>query len=235
MSIRIMSFNTQHCLNYKTKKIDFPLMAETIKALGGEIVGLQEIRGKGEAEDYADQAKILAELLGYNYYFAEAIRFGGKNPYGNALISRYPILSAETVLIPDPKVKKYDGYYETRCILKAVVDVGEKLNVLVGHFGLNPDEQENAVKTVFENLTNDKCVLMGDFNITPDNQHISEIGKVLFDTAKAFDVAKFSFPSDKPERKIDYIFTSNDLKVISADIPNIVASDHRPYICDIEA
>ena len=47
MSIRVMSFNTQHCLNYKTQQIDFDIMADTTKKAGGEIVGLQEMRGKG--------------------------------------------------------------------------------------------------------------------------------------------------------------------------------------------
>lgn len=61
------------------------------------------------------------------YYFAEAIRFDGVNPYGNAMISRYPIKSAETILIPDPEYKKYHGYYETRCLLKATIEVGNGL------------------------------------------------------------------------------------------------------------
>ena len=34
--------------------------------------------------------------------------------------------------------------------------------------------------------------------------------------------------------EIDYIFTSNDLAVHSADIPAIVSSDHRPYVAEIE-
>ncbi len=34
--------------------------------------------------------------------------------------------------------------------------------------------------------------------------------------------------------KIDYIFVSKDLKVESADIPEIVSSDHRPHIATIE-
>jgi endonuclease/exonuclease/phosphatase family metal-dependent hydrolase len=43
-----------------------------------------------------------------------------------------------------------------------------------------------------------------------------------------------SFPSDKPDRKIDYIFVSPDIRVTYAEVPPIVASDHRPHIADIE-
>ena len=114
MELKIMSYNTQHCLNFITRKIDFDIIADTIQQCGADMIGLQEIRDKGQDAEYQAQTKILAEKLGYPYYyFAEAIRFGGANPYGNAIISRYPIIFAETILIPDPEVKKYDGYYET--------------------------------------------------------------------------------------------------------------------------
>jgi endonuclease/exonuclease/phosphatase family metal-dependent hydrolase len=235
MKIKVMSYNTQHCLNYITQKIDFDIIADTIKACGADIIGLQEIRDESQDAEFQAQAKIVAEKLGYPYYhFAEAIRFGGVNPYGNAIISRYPILSAETVMIPDPKIKKYDGYYETRCLLKTVIDVGDGLNVLVSHFGLNPDEQENAVATVVANIPKEPCVLLGDFNMEPDNPILHPIMQSLNDTAKAFSTPKFSFPSDNPRVKIDYIFVSEDLKVQSADIPEIVSSDHRPHVATIE-
>ena len=230
-----MSYNTQHCLNFITREIDFDIIADTIKKCEADIIGLQEIRDEGQDADYQPQAKIIAEKLGYHYYyFAEAIRFGGVNPYGNAIISRYPIISAETIMIPDPEIKKYDGYYETRCLLKATIDVRNGLNVLVSHFGLNPDEQENAVETVVSNMPNEHCVLMGDFNMEPDNQILNPIMQGLQDTAKFFSTYKLSFPSDTPKVKIDYIFVSKDLKVEYADIPEIISSDHRPHVATIE-
>lgn len=229
MHIKLMSFNTQHCLNFMTKEIDFDIMAEAIIKCGADIIGLQEMRDESEDEEYAAQAKIIAEKLGFHYYFAEAIRFDGKNPYGNALISRYPIISAETILIPDPEIKKYDGYYETRCLLKATIDVGDGLNVLVSHFGLNPDEHQNAVKTIASNLSTERCVLMGDFNVQPDNPVLEPIREKLYDTAYTFTSPKLSFPSDVPNVKIDYIFVSRDLSVSCADIPEVIASDHRPH------
>lgn len=42
-----------------------------------------------------------------------------------------------------------------------------------------------------------------------------------------------SFPSDVPEIKIDYIFTSPDIKALAADIPADIVSDHRPHIAVI--
>ena len=235
MHIHIMTFNTQHCQNFLTGHIDFDIMANAIQTCHADIIGLQEMRDESAHPEYQAQTRILAEKLGFPYYyFAEAIRFDGKNPYGNALISRYPILSAETILIPDPTPPKYDGYYETRCLLKATIDVGRQLTVLVSHFGLNPDEHENAVQTVISHLPESACVLMGDLNMEPDNPILLPIKQTLSDAARIFDAPKCSLPSDAPTVKIDYIFTTHDITLHSADIPAIVASDHRPHLATIQ-
>lgn len=237
MNLKLMSFNTQHCLNYISKKIDFSAVADVIKEYGSDIVGLNEMRGAGEHPEYTAQTETLAESLGFYYYFAKAIdAYGKNNPYGNALLSRYPIISAETILIPDPSPRRFsNGYYETRCVLKAKIDTPSGvITVLVTHFGLNEDEAENAVSTVVESLERENCVLMGDFNLRPESPILLPIRERLFDTAELFTEELGSFPSDTPDRKIDYMFTSRELKVLSADIPPVVVSDHRPYIAEIE-
>ncbi len=229
--MKIMSFNTQHCLNYVTKEIDFELMADTIKNCGADIIGLNEMRNRGIHPDYKDQVGILSELTGIEHkHFARALRlpFG---LYGNGLLSKIPIVSTETIMIYKPSKPKYDGYYETRCLLKAKLENG--ITLLITHFGLNLDEQERAVKTVVKHITDEKCILMGDFNVTPDNSVLNPIRKKMKDTADYFSAPLLSFPSDKPNRKIDYIFVSKDIEVITADIPAVVASDHRPHLAEI--
>lgn len=235
MNLKVMQYNTLSCSNYKTLKVDFPCIAEAIKKYDPDILGLNEIRDEGESVEYDAQLRILSSMLGFKYfYFAKAIDDNGPNPYGNGLMSKYPIIEVDTVMIPDPEEKKYEGFYETRCVLKAVVNAGKKIDVVVTHFGLNPDEQENAVKTVLDNISDTNCILMGDFNVVPDNEVLNPIREKMVDTAKLFDGERLSFPSDVPDRKIDYIFTSPDIEVLKADIPEIIASDHRPHIAEIE-
>ena len=232
--MKIMSFNTQHCQNYISKKIDFESVAKVITDFGADIVGLNEIRGEGEHPEYTAQTEKLAALTGMNYYFAKAIDVPNGGPYGNALLSKYKIVSAETIPVPDPapegRVK--GGYYETRCLLKARLECG--LTVLVIHFGLNPDEQRNAADTVLQNIEDEKCVLMGDFNVTPEKELLDPIRERMIDTAECFDADLKSFPSDDPKWKIDYTFISRDLVVEAADIPAITVSDHRPYTLEIK-
>lgn len=230
--MRVMTFNTQHCLNFIERKIDFQIMADTIKRCGADIVGLNEMRGQGTEPEYTPQVAMLSELTGLsNQYFAKAIEVRDHNPYGNGLLSRLPILHAETIMIPDPEVKDPNRRYETRCILKAKLEGG--ITVLVTHFGLNPEEQKNAVNTVLEHLEPEKCILMGDFNLRPDDELLIPIRQRMKDTADLFDTPLLSFRSDNPDRKIDYIFVSPDIEVVAADIPAIVASDHRPHTATI--
>ena len=213
MMLRVMTFNTQHCLNYLTKKIDYDKMAEAICTCAPDIVSLNEMRGKGAIEGYDDQVPILAERTGMQGFFAEAIRFDGKNPYGNGLLSRFPVIHFEVIPIPAPEVKSYGGYYEDRSLLKAVLDLGGKvLTVMVIHYGLNPDEAERATDAVLENLPSERCVLMGDFNLTPDSPCIAKIRERMQDTAEYIGGDSGSFPSDAPRVKIDYIFAKNCLQ-----------------------
>ncbi len=230
--MKIMSFNTQHCLNYLERKIDFQVMAKAIMQCGADIVGLNEMRDAGDDSEFQNQTEILSSLTNLgNYYFAKAIYVENCGPYGNGLLSKIPIVSAETIPVPDPEIKKDGEFYESRCLLKAKLENG--FTVMVIHFGLNRDEQINAVKTVVENLENEKCILMGDFNVEPDDEVLIPIRNKMVDTADFFEKELLSFPSDKPEKKIDYIFTSRDFKISDADIPEIIASDHRPHTAEL--
>ena len=231
--MKIMSFNTQHCLNFLEQRIDYEVMAKAILDMGADIVGLNEMFDEAKGAKYGAQTKRLAELTDLkHYYFAKAIN-DAWGPYGNGILSRYPFKSVETIVIPDPCPKRVQGgFYETRCLLKARLENG--LTVLITHFGLCIDEQENAVKTILEHIEDEKCVLMGDFNIRPDDPLLEPIKVRMKDAAQGFCENKGSWPSDKPSMKIDYIFVSPDIEVKSADIPELIASDHRPHVAEIE-
>lgn len=234
MELNILSFNTQHCMNYITRKIDYESVVSLIKELDADIIGLNEIRGEGELFEYEAQMEKLASLTGYYYYFGQAIMVCGTGPYGNGILSKYPIKNVEKIMIPDPEPKIHGQHYETRCILKATIDVGTGLTFMVSHFGLNLDERENAVKTLLPALESEKCVFMGDLNTTPEEPVLEGIRARMTDADDYLSGNLLSYPSDIPEIKIDYIFVSPDIKIRYADIPAKVVSDHRPYIAKIE-
>ncbi len=227
-TLRVMSYNVLHFENVRTQRIDYDAFAAVIRESGADIVGLNEVYGG--CAGCGEQAEKLAKRLGWQWYFSEAFLDDGTEPFGNAVVSRFPIEHAETIPIPYPEVRSGTEYYEPRAVLRARI-AGH--TVLVTHFGLNPDEQDNALQTVLPLLEADRCILMGDFNVTPDNAVLSPIRSRMQDVDAFLPAGTMSFPSDCPRKKIDYIFTSSGYTVTSAGIPAVVVSDHRPYVAEL--
>lgn len=234
MKLKVTTYNIYHCEDFHREVIDFDAFAKVIKDFNSDVVGMNEVHDKGSHKDYDEQAEILGKKIGYNYYFAKATELDGGNPFGNAMLSRLPIKECVTIPIPDPDPKGYDGYYETRCVLKMVTATEPEVTFLITHFGLNPDEQENAVKVILENIPEKRCVFMGDLNVRHDDKMLDPIRAVLKDTSDFSETLQLTFPSDKPNRKIDYIFVSDDIKVNSFKSEPIVLSDHLPVSAEIE-
>ena len=232
--IKITTYNILHCEDWKKKKIDYAAFAEAIKGFDSDVISLNEVRGEGEREGYDAQARILSELTGYTAYFAKALDVDGKNPYGNAILTRLPMKSFETVPIPDPRPGYTRRGYETRCILKAVTATDPEITFLITHFGLHGDEQQNAVCTVMKNITSPCTVLSGDFNVTPENPVLAPIREKLNDTAALITGSALTFPSDKPDRKIDYIFAGSGFEITSCEVSDRVLSDHRAVSAELE-
>lgn len=235
MKIKVMTYNIQSCRKYKDESvISAKFAGEVIKQYNPDIAGLNEVHGPGGEFGY--QVKEIADYAGFPYYFfAPAIKLDGSE-YGNAFISKYPIIGKENIKIPDPAVKDEDVYYETRCIAKMTVRFDKETDILATHFGLANSERENAVKTIREIIggIKNKYILMGDFNCTPESVHINSLKEFLTDTAKMSNDSLHTFPSDKPEIKIDYIMTSADIETIKCGTIDAEASDHRPFCAEIE-
>ncbi len=235
--MKIMTFNIQHALDYQNQIIDIGLFVKSIKKYGADFCGINEVRGEGPIEGYTDQANAIGDGLGFNRYFGEAIKIGGTSPYGNAIVSRYPIKSAETVMIPDTDDRSEDSNYETRCVIKAVIDVnGTEITFLVCHMGLSNAERVNAVNTVcglIDEITT-PIVLMGDFNTCPNDSVLAPLYDRLNDSdEKAGPKGAATYPSYAPEIKIDYIFYRG-LECVSATAINKVISDHFPIIAEFK-
>ena len=243
MKCRVMSYNIQSCRDcfgtFGTQK----QLAEFIGKYSPDVVILNEVHGEGGVPPYTtDQAGEIADALGgWNHYFAEAINIpivGG--PYGNAIISPHPIENVSVTLVPLLPLEEGEvpeDYREARCILRAEIRIGEKTLVVFGsHYGLTKKEKQYAVSLTTELLDRETLphVFMGDLNMLPEDEILSPIFARMQDTGKLLDPSVKSFPADNPTIKIDYIFASEEIRMLSAEIPESLVSDHRPYIADIE-
>ena len=239
MKLKIMTFNIQHGRNHNFKGdvIDLPAMAQNVREQNPDICGFNEVRNgteKDHSTGRSDQAQFFQNELGGNAKFGKAIDIQGYE-YGNAIWSKHPFVNVEVIPIPE-FTDEVGGYYENRCVIKSEYDFdGKKLAVLNSHFGLGKGEWDNAVATVLalaEKLEG-PLVLMGDFNMTPDNPLIQKLATVFTDSHAFVGKDVTTFPSHAPDIRIDYIFV-RDARVLDTDTVQKVVSDHFAITAEIE-
>ena len=100
--------------------------------------------------------------------------------------------------------------------------------------GLAKDERINATKVLEKNINNltEPFVIMGDFNMTPNDNLLKPIYKYTIDVLEEKDGN--TFPSVNPERRIDFILVSKNIKKYNAKIIEKVVSDHLPIESNLE-
>ena len=95
-----------------------PLIRRQLEELAPDLVGLQEVLHHEEVGP--DQASAIAGGLGYHVAYGGAWDLGGGLHFGNAVLSRFPILRQEVHPLP---VDLPDGRSEeARCLLEVEID-----------------------------------------------------------------------------------------------------------------
>ena len=226
---RIMTYNIRHGLGMDGV-LDLERTARVIKAANADIVILNEV-DDGTARSFGvHQADSLGALLGLFAVFGPSINYDG-GQYGNALLSRYPILDFHVVDLST------DSLLEGRSVLLSRVDFRDDTLTIMGtHLGLSPEERWEQVLGILEVLPEDNSVLLaGDFNFESSSEAYSLLTKSLRDgIAESTVEPRPTFPANNPDRRIDYIFIGESIEVEKRgefQHPEIsTASDHQPQV-----
>jgi len=202
--------------------------ANVIKEWKPDLVALQEVDRDVRRSGKADQPKLLAEQLGMYSVFGKTIRFQGGD-YGLAILSRFPILEHQMVLLP-PRVQQ-----ERRGILIAKIGIpdadGKIIRFACTHLSVASQTERLTQGNRINDLLsqeNEPVILAGDFNAKPTNNVIVRLLSNWKDTA---DPAFGKNVTPERPARIDYIFLrKKDLFEVleSRTINNTIASDHMP-------
>lgn len=179
-------------------------VVELLKLFDADIIGLQEVDNINSRSWYCDQAKYLADALGYEYYFCETLEWtsGGKVfRYGTAILSRYPIKTAEQF---DFAVQSG----EERAYSRAVIKFPESDVVFYNtHLCTNSSgSTTGAAAQQFEEVIGAVCtetlptLLTGDFNL------LHNVREQLYDKSKVMSLNAVNYDSALP---IDDIYIRN--------------------------
>jgi endonuclease/exonuclease/phosphatase family metal-dependent hydrolase len=199
-----------------------------VKALAPDILGMQEVLRLEPGEgDELYQADAVGEGFGYHAAYARA---RDQRWYGNAVLSRWPILQSATIELPRC------GTDEKRCLLHTEIDAPfGRIPFFVTHLnwkfehGHVREAQVREVAAFIESVATPAmlpAILVGDFNAAPDSDEIrflkgltslGEARRVYYQDV--FEVAgdgspgatfdrrnPFAAPLREPDRRIDYIF-----------------------------
>ena len=203
---------------------------ETIRAVQPDLLGLNEVHQNTRHSGFTAQTDTIADALELPYrFFARAIDHDG-GQYGIALLSRYPLLDAACVPIPDT-LDENGRHPESRVHICAHIACGDKrIQVLTSHYGLSAPEQKNAVaETLRLRDPALPCVFMGDLNAEDTDPVLAPLLTHFQNCAASLPPEqRFTFRSDRPYECIDYIFVSDAFTVEDCRVPVSTASDHRP-------
>jgi len=230
---RVMTFNIHHAEgldgNIETRRI-----ADLILAQRADLVGLNEVDRWTTRTGGRDLIGELAQQTGMAYVFSNNLSYQG-GEYGNAILSRHPILSSEHRLLP--KV----GSNEQRGWLKAVVDVnGKFVSFWVTHLAAVADETERLMCVTNFNawLSAETLpvICCGDFNATPGSATCTLMATKWSDAwLMAGSGNGRTAPVPTPTKRIDYIWTGRGAPVAvrAASVPYTEASDHFPVVAEL--
>lgn len=173
--MRIATLNIWHRSNpWNERKA---AILKELAELSPDILGLQEVLAPVDAEASGDQAKELAEGLGYEIAYAPACVWGGVTYLGNAILTRYPILDASFEPLP--------GHAnESRSYVHAMLDTPHgAAPIFVTHLAWRPEDFATRIRQVeflkkrIEELVPRSnqglpAIVMGDLNAEPHSQEI---------------------------------------------------------------
>jgi endonuclease/exonuclease/phosphatase family metal-dependent hydrolase len=237
-----MTFNIRHGQGLD-QRVDLTRTAGVIRAARPDIIGLQEVdRHFGDRSGFLDQAQWLADALSMELAYGANLDFDPpaagrpRRQFGNALLSRHPVLNSENLLLPRP------GGREQRGLLRGQIEAdGRHWQIYTTHLQPNdPVERLAQARAVADRIgvPDYPLVLLADVNAAPGTPEMRVLTGGLVDAWPTAGRGRGNtFPSAFPYRRIDYVLHSRSCRALVASVvgslPARIASDHLPVVADI--
>lgn len=210
-------------------------IADYISSQQPDIVALQECdwatnRTRAPHQNGVKFVNELAYHTGMFGIYGKSINYAG-GYYGIGLLSRYPILRYERVLLPN------DGKTEQRSMLIADIELpdGQVITFVNTHLEVKTAqmriEQVQFINEYLKDCPN-QLFLAGDMNATPDTEEMEMLRQGWTDLTDRV----FTYSTSKPQIKIDYIYAkpAENVELLGTAVnEGVMLSDHFPVISTI--
>jgi endonuclease/exonuclease/phosphatase family metal-dependent hydrolase len=240
MRLCAISYNIHKCIGGIDRRYDPARTAAVLAEHQPDVVLLQEVAQHGRRFPGDRQVQLLGDALGLRHrsYFVN-VRFGPhRGEYGNAVLSRFPIVATENVDLTVAGRK-------ARSVLHARLRVmlpghhSRTMHVFNLHLGLSGPERREQLRRFlqchpFAGLDHRTPILVaGDFNDV-----WGRLGRMLVPSGfRSVQRAVRTFPAIAPFRALDSLYVRGDLELVELQTSRQTlarsASDHLPLVAEL--
>lgn len=202
------------CFNIWHNQGDWParlaLLTDALRATNADVIGLQEVLEDANV-GLPNQARTIAEALGgYEVHFSSVDAEGAPRRYGNAILSRLPVLAHDW--------KALEPLNDYRTAIRARVDLGGRaVDIVNTHLAYQADAQAVRAQQIADLMgwiprDGTPLIAMGDFNAVQEDAGLNALtGPRFFSALPRNSVDTTLNPAKGHQlRVIDHIFAEAD-------------------------
>lgn len=203
--LNLVTFNIWHNQGHWAARL--PLLLAAIRAHDPDVIALQEVL-EDAAVGLPNQARTIADALGgYSVAFSSTDAEGSGRRYGNALLSRLPVLAQDW-----RKLEPLDDY-RTAIRLRVSLE-GRAVDVVNTHLAWQEDAAPVRARQIADLLAwlppagDAPLVVMGDFNAVQEDAGLSALTGPRFFSAlpRGSVITTLNPAKGHPNRVIDHVF-----------------------------
>ena len=234
--MRIATYNIHKCVGVD-RKYSPERIVQVLREIDADVIGLQEVLCHSHLHKRDHQADFIAKALGFEFVLGKNRQIKGAD-YGNAILSRFPILSSRNF---DITVSQY----EPRGCMRTELEVspGRTIQFVNLHMGTSFFERRKQVHKILAGHVLERPHVAGGRIIVGDfNEWTSGLTTRMFRSRFNYVDPKLhlgtsrSFPGYMPLLHLDHIYYDGNLELEAASLHRsetaLVASDHLPIFAD---
>lgn len=230
-------------------------IAKLVQAEQPDVICMQEVFGEPDAvisnpDRMFESLELIAEAGGFDYKFFAPIystTYSGRSiRYGNAIVSKYPLLEQETVFTRGEFIENLDVSAEFASpynLQLARLEVGPVSVTIANHHGYwltNPMGDQTSVDSMelvanrLKRVTG-PLVLAGDLNVIPASPAMRVFDGFLEDLTATHNLKTTLSEFGKvPDVPCDHILVSPEVQVRNFSASDALVSDHKALLLEFE-
>jgi endonuclease/exonuclease/phosphatase family metal-dependent hydrolase len=201
-----------------------------LRELEPDLVGLIEVDHGSYRSGGQNQSELLAQSLGH--YHSHAVKYGQRSFW-----RRVPVLKDQgNAFLARDRIRNETFHFFDSGMKRLVIELElEQLVVYLVHLSIGARTRHQQLNALYGLVrrTERPCLVAGDFNMLWGER---EIERFLAATGlRDANHRKLpTFPSDNPNRHLDFVLYSRGISIRRVQVPRVTYSDHLPLVVDFD-